>query len=340
MKKKLKKIATASLCFMIMSTAHAYKIIIYTDEKNPTKAKEVSEMMKTIYPFSKLDIEVEIAQLQPEELVCESMYGIDRLVGCSNSDVIQQKVMMAGGDQGMIIKDIPKYGGSAQVGGGIPVITTQASYTAMLHEYMHTLGLCDEYEYAESEAEIYCNDESNSNPNLIFINPLEPYASDEAARSNHMGQIPWFDDILEDTKITNSEGSRLGTGFVDFNKTTPVNRTNKAENPNDRTGLYRGKVCNKAKPIKASWHPGAGSTIMENTSAGLGLPLEKIVEKIMISKGAKYKVAFSGPIEPPSEDIVDAQLKTNIFNSTKIKIRRIDSGTTKQIIKSSETLAK
>lgn len=82
----------------------------------------------------------------------------------------------------MIIKDSDKWGGSSLVGGGVPVITTGTSTKAMLHEYMHTLGLCDEYEYAASEAHFYCKGEAN--PNLVFIDPLDPYAADSMARPN------------------------------------------------------------------------------------------------------------------------------------------------------------
>lgn len=300
MKTTFKRLTIIFSCMLVMSSAHAYKYIIYTDETDSTKAKEVSEMMKATFPFTKFDIEVETVILQPQELNCGSALGIDRLVVCDNSDMIQKKTMKAGGDQAMIIKDSTKYGGSSQVGGGVPVMTTAASARVMLHEYMHTLGLCDEYEYAANEAEIYCG--GRNKPNLIFIEPLDPYSSDSMAKARHSSQIPWVGDILPSTPLTNTGGTRLGTGDVDFNKKAPLNSSNIPQALSEPTGLYKGKICNKAVPMKTSWHPGGGATIMENTGAGLGLPLEKVVEKVMISKGARLKLQYEEEV-PEDEQV-------------------------------------
>lgn len=303
MKTNLKKIAFVSTCMLVMSNAHAYKYIIYTDDVKTDKAEQVASMMKTTYPFSKLDIEIEIVRLQPHELECSSKYGIDRLVMCDNANDIQKRAMRAGGDQAMIIKDTEKYGGSSQVGGGVPVMTTAGGPRVMLHEYMHTLGLCDEYEYSEPEAEIYCNDRDR--PNLVFIEPLDPYGGDSVAKGIHMGSIPWGSEINSNTPITNTDGTRLGTGDVDFTNKMPSNSSDMAQALSEPTGLYKGKICNQAVPKKTSWHPGAGATIMENTDAGLGAPLEKIVEKIMISKGAKLKLQYEDEVEakePPKQE--------------------------------------
>jgi hypothetical protein len=295
MKTNLKILTLASTCMLVMSSAHAYKYVIYTDDNKTDKAEQVSDMIKTTYPFSKFDIEVEIVRLQPHELECSSKYGIDRLIMCDNADDIQRRAMLAGGDQAMIIKDTEKYGGSSQVGGGVPVMTTAGSARVMLHEYMHTLGLCDEYEYAASEAVMYCG--GAERPNLVFIDPLDPYAADSMARARHMGQIPWFGDINTNTPITNTGGTRLGTGDVDFGNKAPANASDMPQALSEPTGLYRGKICNQAVPKKISWHPGAGATIMENTEAGLGAPLEKIVEKMLVSKGAKMKLQYQDEVE-------------------------------------------
>lgn len=299
MKTNLKRLTLISTCMLVMSSAHAYKYVIYTDDVKTDKAEQISELMKKTYPFSKFDIEVEIVRLQPQELSCKSEHDIDRLIMCSDSVRLQAEALKSGADQAMILKDSTTYGGSSHVGGGVPVITTATDTRAMLHEYMHTLGLCDEYEYKASEAKIYCGDSSKS-PNAVFIEPLDPYATDSMARARHMGQIPWFGDILTTTPITNTQGTRLGTGDVDFTKRAPINTTDTEQALFPPTGLYRGKICNQAVPKKVSWHPGAGATIMENTSAGLGVPLEKVVEKLLISKGAKKKLQYADEVPEPT----------------------------------------
>lgn len=305
MKKNLTKILAVSSCMLVMNSAHAYKYVIYTDDNKTDKAEQIAEMMKTTYPFSKFDIEVEIVTLKPSQLSCESAYGIDRLIACDNSNSLQERAMKTGGDQAMILKDSETYGGSSHVGGGVPVITTATSPRAMLHEYMHTLGLCDEYEYKESEAEIYCNPMRAPNPNVVFIAPENPYAGDSRARGKHSAQIPWYSDISSNTPITNTNGTILGTGDVDSSKRAAVNNTNEPQMLGEPTGLYQGKVCNKAFPRpKVSWQPGAGATVMENFNAGLGAPLEKVVEKLLLSRGARLKIQYQDvpPVKPVNEE--------------------------------------
>ncbi len=290
MKKNFKQIALATFVMGMTHSAHAYKYVIYTDETTTTKSEEVAQMMKSTYPFNKFDVEIEIVRVSPEELDCGSSLGIDRLVTCKNSDSIQAQAARRGGDQAMIVKSMSKWGGSSSVGGGVPVITTGTSSRAMLHEYMHTLGLCDEYEYSASEAEIYCERERNT-PNVAYITPESSYGSDPEAKALHGGSIPWNNDILVTTPITTAR--QLGTGAVDFKKQAPQNNTTMAMVLAEPTGLYRGQVCNKAKTPRYSWHPGGTSTVMNNVDAGLGAPLERIIERLLISKGVDKKLQFA-----------------------------------------------
>lgn len=288
--KSFKSYVLLATTLCLTPPAYAYKFIIYTDEAVTNKSEEVAQLMKSSYPFNKFDVEVEIVRVPSEELDCASTNGIDRLVTCKDSNSIQSKAMRRGGDQAMIVKNMQKWGGSSAVGGGVPVITTGTSARAMLHEYMHTLGLCDEYEYAAEEANQYCHNEK-STPNLTFITPMPSYGGDSDARMRHGGEIPWFQDIMPTTPIT-TNGSTLGTGSVDFKKRAMPNTTTMAMVLDEATGLYQGQVCNKATPARASWHPGSGSTIMNDVNAGLGGPLEKIVERIMVSKGFRKKMQF------------------------------------------------
>lgn len=304
MKKNFKTLMAGSVCMLMMNSAHAYKYIIYTDDVKTDKAEKITELMRTTYPFSKFDIDFEIVTLKPEELPCGSTNGIDRLVTCDSSGDLQKRAMQSGGDQAMILKDSSQFGGSSHVGGGVPVITTAADPRAMLHEYLHTLGLCDEYEYKASEAVVYCNPSRDNRPNVVFIDPLNPYGSDSMAKAKHSFQIPWFGDILSSTPITNTEGTILGTGDVDSKKRAARNESTEPQVLGEPTGLYKGKVCNNAFPRpRNSWQPGSGVTIMENTNAGLGAPLEKIVEKLLISKGVRTKLQFmeEGPVKKPAQ---------------------------------------
>lgn len=294
MKKALQTSALFASTMLMTNSAYAYKFVIFTDEAVTNKSEQVAEIMKTTYPLNKFNIEVEIVRVPAAELECASSNGIDRLVTCENLDSIQAKAARRGGDQAMIVKNMAKWGGSSAIGGGVPVITSGTSPRAMLHEFMHTLGLCDEYEYKAEEAAIYCSKETKK-PNVTFITPLDSYADDSHARGVHGEKIPWFGDILPTTPITNANGMRLGTGAVNFKSLAIKNTTTEALVLGEPTGLYQGKVCNQAVPAKASWHPGGGATIMENTDAGLGAPLERIVERIMASKGAKRKLAYEEP---------------------------------------------
>lgn len=296
MKKNFQKLTILSASMFMLNSAHAYKYVIYTDDKSD-KAEKVAELIQTTYPFSKFDIEVEIVTLQPYELDCQSRFGIDRMMMCDNSDEIQQRALRSGGDQAMIIKKSDKRGGSSYVGSGVPIITSEENPRSMLHEYLHTLGLCDEYEYKASEADIFCK--GTDRPNSIFIDPLNPYASDSMARAKHVGKIPWFGDILPTTPITNTQGTILGTGNVEATKMAGVNNTTMATILTEPTGLYRGKVCNNASRPIPSWQPGAETTIMENSNRGLGAPLEKIVERLLVSKGVQKKLQYQDETPPP-----------------------------------------
>lgn len=60
-----------------------------------------------------------------------------------------------------------------------------------------------------------------------------------------MGVIPWASEINKNTPITNTGGTRLGTGDVDFGKVVPFNASDMPQALSEPTGLYKGKICNK-----------------------------------------------------------------------------------------------
>lgn len=279
----IRPITLAALLLFSMPKAEAYKISIYTDEPNQVKAREVINTFRTTYPFSQYELEIEIKSVSAAMLNCGPQLGIDRNIGC-DSEEISRDAASRGIDQVLVVKNSSVYGGS---GGSIAVMTSSSPTSMMLHEYLHTLGLCDEYEYAASEASNYCD---ASGPNMAMIAPKpEGYSSDQNARSEHMGQIPWAEFIKTQTLITNENGTKLGTGSVDPNVYATPNNTNSASAMGSAIGLYQGRTCKNASPPKHTWQPGQEASIMEFLEAGLGAGNEAMVAKILESKGVRRK---------------------------------------------------
>lgn len=265
--------------------AFAYKIAVYTDQPGSAKANEVIKTFKETYPFNRLDIEIEIKNVSADKLNCRSLNGIERLVGC-DSENIAKDAAKTGIDQAFIVKNNSAYGGS---GGSIPVITAGSTPRMILHEYLHTLGLCDEYSYSAKEAESYCR---ASGANMAIITPVpDKFANDKDARGKHMGVIPWNYLISNSTLISNSNQTKLGTGAVDSTIFATPNDTKSRTRLGAKIGLYEGKTCKNAKPALRTWQPGLESTIMENLNAGLGAANEEMVFKILLSRGAHLKDA-------------------------------------------------
>jgi hypothetical protein len=257
----------------------AYELAIYTDQESKSKAQEVIQTFKQTYPFNSLEISYKIIPTTTEQLNCQQNAQITRVLSCNSSHVRTDSASQ-GYDQALIVRDVQEYGGS---GGSIPVISAGSDPRMMLHEYLHTLGLCDEYAYSSAEAEIYCK-ETLKRPNLTVIKPkADGYSSDQEARSEHGSEIPWFSQILATTKITNQ--NKLGTKR-ETSISAPLNSGNSTTSFSTPTGLYKAKTCNAKTPPIQAWHPGGEKTIMENLSLGLGANNERIVREILISRGA------------------------------------------------------
>ena len=295
---------------MVFSNAsYAYRVAIYTDQKNPKMAREVIEVFKSTYPFNTFDIDYEIIPVESSTLKCESDDKIKRLPTCDSTEVLKDAAKK-GIDQAMIIKDGMQYGGS---GGGIPITTTKSPARTLLHEYLHTLGFNDEYQFSAEESKVYCDTDTYHGANVANITP-DPagYESDLAARSKHMRQIPWGDFIEPNTPITNHKGTLLGTGKVGFSN-AKTNDTRAPSLKGDPIGLYRGKRCNSATPPIITWQPGKEATIMEYTYAGLGAGEELLVAKILTKKGIRRKA-----------DAVD---DIKVFNSNIRRAKPVDDDT-------------
>lgn len=294
----IRPLTFAVMLLMSLSEAQAYKISIYTDEPNELKAKEVINTFRTTYPFSQYELEIEIKSVSAETLNCGPRYGIERNVGCDTEE-ISRDAASRGIDQVLVVKNSPNYGGS---GGSVAVMTSSSPTSMMLHEYLHTLGLCDEYEYAASEAPLYCGSDG---PNMAIIAPKpEGYSGDQNARSEHMGQIPWGEFIKTQTLITSDNGTKLGTGSVDPNVYATPNNTNSPSAMGSAIGLYQGRTCKNASPPKHTWQPGQEASIMEFLAAGLGAGNEAMVAKILESKGVRRKA-------PVIEEVASAATVTS-----------------------------
>lgn len=304
------KLSILGVLLLITPQVFALKYTIYTDEPDGKKAQEVIKEMKSTYPFTAFNVEFEVLKVPASQLDCSSKMGIDRLVSCETDQLVKDAARR-GSDQVMIVKDLNKWGGSAAEG-GVPVITTKTSARAMIHEYMHVLGLCDEYEYKPQEADIYCKENGRERPNLTIISPLpQGYESDDHARKVHNKDIPWYKRIKPGTPITS--GSKLGTGATNYDKDAPRNDTTSPTILDDAIGLYKGKSCKNASRKIHSWHPGGNANIMENLNNGLGAPLESIVADILASKGAKRNEGtFDSVVNTePEIEISDPPLEVN-----------------------------
>jgi hypothetical protein len=286
-----------SILIFGISNAHAFKYVIYTDQPDGKKAKEVAETMKNTYPFNANGVEFEIVNLPSSQLDCASRTKdstgkiMERTVSCDNTVGLNSMTARRGGDQAMIVKDLNYHGGSAAEG-GIPVMTTGSNPRVMLHEYMHTLGLCDEYEFKAEEANLYCSGRNKRDNSVVIEDELPTYINDAHARREHRFDIPWFGKILETTLIT--QGKSLGTGTVGNELEVP-NNSNIPSVLNEPIGLYQGKSCKNATPSKKTWLPGGKKTVMDNYEAGLGAAMEAKVDEILKSKGTKSKLEYSQP---------------------------------------------
>lgn len=281
------KTLTVLLLLVTSLPSYAYKFSIYTDQADKSKAQAVIDKLSQTYPFNQFEIEYDIVTVPASDLDCAPLNGIERAMAC-NSENIASRVAARGVDQAMIIKDHPNYGGT---GGNIPVMTSSSPVEVAVHEYLHALGLCDEYKYAASETTLYCT-EQGAGLNMVFIEPNpQGYASDADARRQHMGSIPWAGAIKDETPITRA--SDLGTGVVSLTVMSTPNNTSEPSRMGAAIGLYEGQTCKEATPAKKTWQPGGETTIMDKLEAGLGAGNEYLVAKALESRGARKKIVVA-----------------------------------------------
>lgn len=228
--------------FIFFARGHlpAATIVITTDQDSGQRANEVRRYLLRTPPFSQMEnLEVKVVKVNnSRDLSCAGgAHGIDRLVTCRSSE-LASLALQHGADRLVHITSNIKYGGS---GGQFAVANSGLPNAMVMHELLHTLGLCDEYKYSAADAQIYCPHIKTA-ANVAVFKSVPPYASDEVAKRQHGSDIPWFGQIERTTPIVT--GTQLGT-----------------PNP-DKIGVFAAGVCSEAKPPVETWKPGSKSTVM------------------------------------------------------------------------------
>ncbi|MBI2520736.1 MAG: hypothetical protein HYV97_09975 [Bdellovibrio sp.] len=252
-----------------------YTFVIFTDESSGAKAREAQQKIQAQPPFSLFELTFLIEIVSSAKLGCYRDKDIDRLL-LVDTKFVTRRTAELGADQAMAICDT-HFGGS---GGNVPVASTGGGDVGkvLLHEFLHTLGFADEYAYSKSEAKSFCNPRTPK-VNLAYINPNNPYASDQAARSAHQSAIPWYSQILDRTLITHDR--QLGTG-------TPARNV---------LGLFPAKTCEKAD--LHTWKPGEAESVMEDENNDLDAAYQTLVFEILIAKGLPLKTVQGEEVTNP-----------------------------------------
>ncbi len=242
-----------------------YTYVIFTDEPSGATARETEQKLKEQPPFSLFELTFVIEIVPAAKLGCHRDAEIERLL-LVDTNFVTRRTAELGADQGMAICKT-SFGGS---GGNIPVASTEGGdvWKTLLHELLHTLGFGDEYPYSKSEAERFCTSRT-PRANIAYIEPTNPYASDQAARTSHQSAILWYGQILDQTLITH--GTQLGTS-------TPARNV---------LGLFPAKTC---KEINIhTWKPGVAESVMEDTDNDLDAAYQTLVFELLIDKGVPLK---------------------------------------------------
>jgi len=277
------------ITFFFHNLQAEYRYVIYTDQEDESAAQEVISTFRQTEPFNEFEVEFEIRQLSTEELGCSRPYeAVPRVIECDTLGILQ-RTFNDGFDQAMVVSDSDSWGGAA---GSVPVMSSSNPSSTMIHEYMHTLGFCDEYEFTtEDEANIYCTPQRFSNYlNATIIEPLDGgYTGDDHARSVHSGDIPWYSTILPTTAIANQS---LGT----------------PASTQEQLGLYESRTCMRATEHSFHlWKPGNATNIMQDLNFSIGAYVPLVRE------------AMESVVNPPPPS---AQPQKGTFNRTMLNSSR------------------
>ena len=279
----MKKIALLSLMIgfvlNVPMAAHAFKLVILTNQPGQAKALEVQTFMKSLAPFrymqpSELEIDIESIDIAREGISCAPLkvkydkvqlqslqawsdanhvnltkadmkkykkgYEITRNVDCDRSALARIGARF-GADQSMFILDHEGSGGS---GGDVPILYSGSLKMVAVHELLHTFGMADEYSYSREEAPAFCAKSTWTNVAIFEDRP--PYAGNADAVARHGLQIQWLPTLGSKPDLTT--GTNLGTAYY------------------GHLGLYPAKTCS-AISMK-SWKATPFPSIMESLASG------------------------------------------------------------------------
>jgi hypothetical protein len=321
-----KYFSAIALLGVFNSTAMANKLLILTDEQSGAKAHEIAKLIQSTLPFkllksSEFTIEVEVLDPKIKPIACAAKriqytdaeiyslqywskakgieisaadlqkykdgYTIDRLVECDTPTLASLGVQYQG-DRMLFVHTSPYEGGS---GGSIPVILSSSRSSIGLHEWLHTFGLADEYEYAQQEAPFFCA--KTDWVNVAIFNDAPPYAGNDDVRIRHKDQIPWLP-YLSATAALTTDGHLGSPEFGNL-------------------GIFRSRTCKLVTPELKSWKPTGYPTIMEDpftnyipkpywpaVLSGLGITPDRVTAlmKTTVVPGV-LTYSHDGPGNPP-----------------------------------------
>ena len=224
-------------------------------EEKQTAKSAVQEVRKEPESCRKMKADaMQAADSTAAKIAQEQIADSSRLMNCDFTSALSSISGETNADFTVFVKDSEEWAGAG--GGSVVTMTKIMPPLTAVHEFLHTLGFADEYEYPSAcEADTYCPyliAGYFSAHNVAVFKDSPPYSSDIDARVKHANQIPWYEKIEEDTSIIT--GDQLGTP--------------KAK---DKIGLHQLSVCDLATDKVKSWKPGATITVMDDLEYG-GVP--------------------------------------------------------------------
>jgi hypothetical protein len=262
--------------------SNPFKIVLVADPQAKARAQEFKTYILAKEPFKSLasEIEISISEMSVADLSCGNTIPTSpRIITCDRNK-IARRLSEVGAHNALVFTSK----GSGGAGGSIPVASTDYPLSTMLHEFLHTAGLQDEYHYSESEQTHYCNPPLKG-ANVALIKPNPAFANKQVALNKHGSEIPWNSYILQATPISTTQA--LGSPGT----TTYQNSA----------GLYEGGHCSKKANLTEKIYRPYVNSIMKSLS---DRPIDKLYSDRLVSymegrRGQKFQLATGTTLTPP-----------------------------------------